>query len=394
MMEPARAGEPAPRAFLHVGGATVARHQLALAVAAGCERIICVAHEMAAELSELEQQAEKAGVRFNVITGPRALSGLITAADELLVVGEGLLPTPGDALRLVAGAASILVLPAETSVPLGFERIDLNYASAGLMLLPGRLVERLNELPADADPASSLLRIALQVGIPQVLVPDDISMGGRWLLLRDEAEAHAAEQAWMNRHTAEPAQSLGRMLARLGVRRFGPALLHAGSGTNAVAVAAFCIALIGLGAGWLGFIAVGLVCCAAGWVIRKAGALLGKIQQDSLGLPTAWVLREFLFDWIIDAIIIALLVMAVQRPEWSLSDRAFAPVMLVGLLRILSPSFPLPWSAWMSDRLVLAVVLAGFIAGGASQIGIQLLSGALLLAGLVAPRAVSGITRA
>ena len=186
MMEPASAGFDAPRAYLRLGGATLAHHQLALALAAGCERIACLAKAFDPELAALQREAERAGARFHMISGGRALSGLVTASDELLVLGEGVIVSPVDALEMIAQAPAVLVLPAETAVQQGFERIDINHAGAGLMLLPGRLVERLNDLPPDADPASALLRIALQAGINQRMVPQSVINDGRWLLVQHQ----------------------------------------------------------------------------------------------------------------------------------------------------------------------------------------------------------------
>ena len=57
MMEPAGAGQTAPRAFLRVGGATLARHQLGIAVALECQRVICIAREVVPELIALQHEA-------------------------------------------------------------------------------------------------------------------------------------------------------------------------------------------------------------------------------------------------------------------------------------------------------------------------------------------------
>ena len=89
MMEPSAADSAIPRAFLHVGGLTLARQQLGLALALGCERIACVARGLTPEMLALQHAAEKAGAQFHVITGPRALSGLVTATDEVLALAEG-----------------------------------------------------------------------------------------------------------------------------------------------------------------------------------------------------------------------------------------------------------------------------------------------------------------
>lgn len=119
MMEPARAGDSTPRAFLRVGGASLARHQLSLVLAAGCERVVCVARDFGPDLIALQHEAERGGARFQVIPGARGLTGLVTAVDEVLVMAEGLLPTTGDALRLLDGPPAVLVQPAEAGIPAG-----------------------------------------------------------------------------------------------------------------------------------------------------------------------------------------------------------------------------------------------------------------------------------
>lgn len=394
-MEPADPARPEPRAFLRVGGTNLVRHQLGLVLSAGVERVVCVAREPAPELAVLQREAEQASVRFHVVAGAQGLAGLVTAADEVLVVAEGLLPTTGDALRLIEMGAGVLVQPAEDGIPAGFERIDLNHAAGGVMLIPGRLVDRLNELPPDADPSSALLRIALQAGIQQRSVPDEVIRGGRWLLVRNEAEAQAAEASWMSRHTAGVEGTPGPLLARILVRQFGPALLHGGNGTGVVAITATVLALLGLGLCWSKHVAVGLLFAGAGWVLRRAAAMLGRVQRESLSLRRPFPMREFLFDVIFDTIIVAMLVIAIPPlPGETLGARCFAPLVLLGLLRLLPRGFPGRWSAWADDRLVLTIILVVLDLGNVLDLGLPALSVLLIVGGLVLPRDAERLTRA
>ena len=384
-----------PRAFLRVGGATLARHQLALALSAGCERIACLAKALEPELVELQHEAERAGARFHMISGGRALSGLVTANDELLVLSDGLVPSPADALELIERAPTVLVLPAESAVPAGFERIDLNHAGAGLMVLPGRLIERLNDLPSDADPVSSLLRIALQAGITQRLVPQSVTSNSRWLLVRDEDAAHAAENGWMERHTAGKGRTAGQALAAFATRRFGPALLHAGSGSRALAVAALAFVLIGAGAGWFGYAALGLGLCAPAWLAHRSAVIIGKIQNDALGTVPQLLAREAPFEWLLDVIIAGLLVVAIPAlPGEPLWQRCFAPIMLLGLFRLVPGAVQGKWALWLGDRMILALLLCGLTLGKLIGIAVPALAAMLLFAGILFSRKAIGITRA
>jgi hypothetical protein len=134
-----------------------------------------------------------------------------------------------------------LAQPVERGLAAGFERLDAAHASAGAMRVPGRLIERLAPLPDDADPYSILQRVALQSGVPQRLLGEDVLAAGRWQLVRGEEDAHAVEVAWFRQHTlGDDALGPTARLARRGVRVIGPALLHAGSGGTVVAMAGAC----------------------------------------------------------------------------------------------------------------------------------------------------------
>ncbi|MEO7384155.1 MAG: hypothetical protein ABIU18_04390 [Novosphingobium sp.] len=369
-----------PRAFLRLGGATLAQHQLMVALAAGCERIACIARALTPEMVALQHEAERAGARFHMISGARALSGLVTANDELLVMGDGVVVAVPDALDSLGGTPAILVLPAESAVPQGFERIDLNHAAAGLMLLPGRLVERLNDLPADAEPVSALLRIGLQAGIAQRGVPALAISAGRWLLVRDEDAAHSAELEWMERHTIGRGSTPGLALATLVVRSFGPALLHGGSGGKALALAAYVLIAIAAGAGWFGWSAIALGLCAPAWLLHRSASIIDQIQIDALGRRPGLLASELPFSWLFDAVIAALLILATPYiPGEGLWQRMFAPLMLFGLLSLFSGVLPGRWTAWLADRMLLALLLCALALASLLGPGVPALAALLLL---------------
>ena len=387
-----------PRAFLRLGGATLAHHQLILALAAGCERIACIARALTPEMIALQHEAERAGARFHMISGARALSGLVTANDELLVVGEGLVAAVPDALEAIGGTPVILVLPAETAVPQGFERIDLNQAAAGLMLLPGRLVERLNDLPADAEPASALLRIGLQAGIAQRGIAETTISAGHWLLVRNEEAAHSAELDWMQRHTLGRGKTPGLGLATLIVRRFGAALLHGGSGGKTLTLASYVLMAIAAGAGWFGWNATALGLCAPAWLLHRTGCIIERIQSEALGRRTGILAAEYPFTWIFDAVIGFLLLFGTPYiPGEAMWQRAFAPFMLFGLLGLFTRVLPGRWTPWLADRMLLAILLCGLALASLLAPGVPALAGALLLGGVyIAHRSANSveITRA
>ncbi len=389
MMEPVAEGSANPRAFLHVGGLTLARQQLGLVLALGCERVACVARDLTPEMLALQHVAEKAGAQFHVITGPRALSGLVTATDEVIALSEGLLVEPREAMRLLDTGPAVLVQPIESGLAAGFERIDLNHASAGALRVPGRLIERLTELPSDCDAVSALQRIALQAGIPQRPIGTGLGGGpGRWLLVRSEAEAHGIEAGWIaERMDMRRAISPGRWIARFAARRFGPALLHSGSGGRPLAWAAAAMALLGLGSAWFGLTYVALAFCGLGWLLRQSADQLGLVEQLALLLPPSRLPDAAIYGWALDLILVAVLGWAAKAPELAFpGEHFFAPAMLVALLRLVPRTTGGRWTAWLEDRAVVVVLLALAFASGFAAQAIPFAALTLALAGILVPR--------
>ena len=196
------AGEPGDghKAFISFGGKTIAQRQIELVLALGCERVVCLADNLGPALIALQHQVEAAGAKFHVISVPRALCGLVYATDELIVLGDGLLPLAEEARAILAKGNSVVVLPSETGISAGFERIDMNYAWAGALAMPGKLVERLNELPQDCDGVASLLRIALQSKVPERSLPETVLGEGRWAVLGSNQDAASLEPSWFRRY--------------------------------------------------------------------------------------------------------------------------------------------------------------------------------------------------
>ncbi len=385
-------GEPqALRGLLPIGGRSIMRHQLGLAMALGCARIVVLAETLTGDLVALQHAAEAGGARFHVIASARALAPLVAAEDELFVMSEGLLAMPEDALRLLGDGPVILTLPVETGLIAGFERIDINSASAGAMLLPGKLVAGLGDLPGDWNPGAALLRIAVQARMIQRELPSVLLDQGRWRLIRDEAEAHRAEPGWVRLHTAGAhLRSPGRWIAASVVRWLGPALLHAGTRPYVIALAAAITALLGGGAGWFGWPSAGFALLSFAWLVQQVAGLLARVERDSL---LAWSGRpplDIAAEWGLDAVFITLCawrseIPAVTGVPWGIAW--FPPVILFLLLRLLWRLQPGEgWTWWLTDRFVAGAVLAGCSVLLPFDFTLRLLVVSLMVAGLILVR--------
>lgn len=356
-----------PRGYLRVAGHSVIRHQMALAFALGCARIIVLSEILSAQLSELQELAEERGVQFHVLAASRSLVSLIAPEDDLIVLGDGLLTLPHDALERINEGQGVLVLPVESGLPAGFERIDINSAWGGVMHVPGRIAAGLGDLPGDWNAPSALLRLAMQAGVRQVPIPAGAVESGRWTIIRSEAEAHALEPRWLRLHTTAPnGRSPGEGLAAALVHWLGPALLHAGTRPSLVLLAAFLLALLGLGSGWLGVSGPGFMLLALAWLAQRTARLLARIDRDSLLRPAPWFNPETLFVGGLDAMFIVMCSWrsAVAQASGNPAGLSlFAPIVLFALLR-LAPRILGPTKRgkslgqWLEDRFVTGGALA------------------------------------
>ncbi|MFM6949467.1 MAG: hypothetical protein ACKOW1_00435 [Novosphingobium sp.] len=384
----------APRGALRVGGVSVALEQLVLVLSMGCERIFCLASRMTPEVAALQHEAERAGARFQLIPGPHGLLGQVTAVDEVIALADGLFASVGDAVALLEPGSAVLVQPAESAVEAGFERIDPTLASGGAMRIPGRLVERLADLPHDCDAFSALLRIALQAGVAQRPLPPAGQGDGFWTLLDSEEQAHALEPLWIRRRIRHvrpfnPTRGLARWL----VRSFGSALLHAGSGSRFVTGAGAVLLLLAFGIGWLGWPGPALVAAGLGWLLGEASVVLKRIEADRVVPPGRGINWHSLFEWSTDALLVLLIGWAAPAfPEQTGFDRIFAPLMLMALLRIVPRMLQSRWTYWLEDRALLALLIGLALLAGLATPVVYGLACLLAACGILWPQGATRLT--
>ena len=322
---------------------------------------------------------------FHRVPGLHGVLALVSAHDEVIALGDGLLAWPELAITMLDAGGVVLTQPVEIGLLAGFERLDINSASASAMRVPGRLLDRMGDMPADIDVFATLQRVALQAGIPQRPLPQEALDGGRWTLVRTEAEAHAIEPTWIRLHTSAGGRGSPAMwVAGWGVRHLGPALLHAGSSGTVVAIAASVLAALGLVLGWFGFVAVGLAFCAMAWIWFESAALFGRFERRSLRLARPNIAPVVIYGWGMDGVLLVLLALGQAPAQAQGGANAFAPLMLLGLARLVPPMLASRWAPWMKDRTILASVLA--TAGFAGMLGVVIggLAIGYLITGIVA----------
>ncbi|WP_242404997.1 hypothetical protein [Novosphingobium sp. MBES04] len=386
MTDPTGAGQTPPRAGLRVAGASLARHQLGLVLALKCHRIVCLAAGGSSDVQDLERAAQDAGVQFRIVSGPHDVPAQVGEADELFVITDGLFVDPDVALPLLEDIRScVLVQPVEGARTAGYERIDLNRCAAGLMRLPGGVVDRLREVPEESDTISILTRLALQAGTPMRDVPAAVCGGANWRLVTSEADAIGLEEEWLHRHfTAGRGQSPGRLLAQYGAVAFGATLLQVGRASNVVSAAALVLlALAGL-LGWFGLPGAGFFVAGLTWILIEGGRKVRAAERRPLGEAVPAIERADAMVWLVDVVLAGLVLLAAERlPGQDILHWLYVPASLF-LVIALAPRILEGWAgALISDRAVLALLLALGATFGQVLGVVQVLALSILVAELV-----------
>jgi len=367
-----------------VAGKTLARRQLDFALAAGCESVIALGDGASAEAIGLRHAAEAGGARFQAIRDSHGLLGAIRADDELLVLAPGLLPEAPAALEALGKGKAVLVLPAGAGVAAGFERIDLERAWAGALVVGGAHVERLADLAGDIDPASALVRIALQARVPEKALPEAALADGSWTMLAEGGAA--SDAAWLDRHL--PAASRFDATRRLAISALKPAasrLLAAGRAVEALAAGALAALAGAVVLAGFGFAAPGLALVALAALLVQATMALAELRRAPFGAASRRFGAPAVLPCLVDAALVACAVLAI---DGSWPHRLFPPVVMLGALLALGRAEGCP--ALAGDRGLLALLLAAGTAAGFAEPAVMLVALALLALDLAQSRARGG----
>ena len=358
-------------------GRSVIRRQMDAVRLLGCERIICFVHAPRPFIVQAQIEAEKAGSTFHAVTHHRALPGLVTAADELVLLDDGLVVRRDCIPSILADRRGIATLPADPLVLANFERIDAGAAWAGLLIVGGSTVERLMDLPEDSAPDSSLLRIALQDKVPQISLERSLVTEQQWIKITN-ADAVAAIEQRRAGDLLPPISALAP-----GIRLAKQLAIHAqmrgiGWVQNPILAAAFIILLsaTAFALGYFAGMAWGLALLALVAVIEwmTGFAQLLHIEEDKMRITHRFPIIRALLDGTLIGLI------AMPWPvegEW---EPAFAATVLIFGLVVLRKMTGVNYRSVVEDRLPIIVyaILASLF--GVLHAAIAVLALAVLVA--------------
>ncbi len=334
--------------------------------------------------------AGRAGLRFEAIGNFAKLAAQVTAADEVMLFADGVLPDAETVRAQLAERSGVLAFPAEAALPLGFERIDASRGWSGVLRARGDCVARLAELPADCDLASTLLRIVLQAGTPIRDLEPSLLAEGRWRHRVDRFAIEDAERAWISRQVRlAPFTAPGRALSE----RAGLALALRAAGGR-WARAPHIAGMIGLAGGAAAALAAWPLAGLASLLLASAAFAIARVfdHVESLGGARGPSARPLAIAGLIgDGLLVALLAhRVITVPGWI---GYLLPTVLLGLLHLGSRYAPLRVRLSFADRISLLMVLISMVAAGYATAGVAALL-VLVLAALLwnAPRGDKGIT--
>ncbi len=362
-------------AYVNFAGARVVERQLDLALSLGCETVACLADGISREVIELQHRAERSGEKFVTIRDHAKLSGLITAADEIVVIAPGVLPDTATVERLLV-KPSVIGFPADIAVPAGFERIDAEFAWGGVLLARGNLIERLAELPADIDVPSALMRLALQAGTRLVPAERKLVDENDWTIDAPREALIVREKKWIEaQRKAVPFNAPGIAVAERVGTRLAQDVVGRRSETGP-AVAGGVFGLFAIAAGAFGMPATGLGLATAAAFLARIGSVIERVARKGQVASKRGPLLKLL-DYALDPIFILLIFLA--SPDLPDLMRIFVPLMLFGILRLGATHGSEKWRRTYADRILLGFVLVpaaflGFAPEAAALIALMVLA--------------------
>lgn len=367
----------------HTGARPLALQQLSFAAATGCRQVIVVAEREGDESLALSARARTLGMTVRFVRDAHGLLGAVSAGEELVVVSPELLPEAPEVTDQLQGGTSILTLPADIAVDVGFERIDGERAWAGVAIIPGHLVERLADLPPDCDAAAALLRIALQAGIRERPLDYAVLERGCWSLAPGGRARRLSGEAWLRRqlHWRGRQDVTGHLASTIIGRWLDPLLYRGGEPTGA-----FALSLLLLGIGFVlplaGVPAWGLAALAPAVLLQDLSDRLRRMVAGPFARAgkDRQVARYFAL-----AVDVGLLIGLVSAMNTDWPGRVFPPLVLLAALHAPGAARR-PWHVgWTGDRMALA----GLLAIGAALGLVQVLSMALGLIMLASDQLVA-----
>jgi molybdopterin-guanine dinucleotide biosynthesis protein A len=356
------------RAFLELGGRKLIDWQLDLVRDLGCERVICLAQGPSSELDNFRTRTERLGLEFHAIGGPLQLVGLVSADQELVVLGDGVVFDREFLKEAFTERRGVAVVPADAGIDARFERVDAQWAWGGLFIARAQIAEQLAEMPADSDTISLLLRMALQSGTRLVEIDAERLDDGSLLLATSGTIIENRENALLDRGVKQISWfGPGNALAQLAARKSAAKWISRGPQMSlATAIGAVLGAAALIQYSQLLWALVALFIAA---LVGSYSMALFSLKSKLLGVERPKYLY-IIFNIIID---ISLIISLTYPVDVGWQQRLFSAVTLLGGWRLAELLSSKKLESFWRDRSILIAILIFGLVLGLTSIIIQLL---------------------
>ena len=371
-----------------IGGRSLPERQVGIARDLGCTDIVILSRQHSAEASAVRHLAEKLGCRCRHATSVHGLLGLAETEATLIVIQPGLLAQHAPTLqRLRDDMAGVLTIRAGSHGDTGWERLDAASASAGLFALPSHLVQNLQQLPADADPFASLLRIALQAGVNRLQMSEEVVETASWTLIADDERGRGVARDWLSdalrtSSFAGPTRSLASRL----VFRLGQSPRDWTSMERSAALLAAIVMVVAL--------YVGLQ--EAAWAGLLLLAVAALPLELSLAMDTVRALRPRRPFWhgaVRFLPVLAAAVIGFHSIDGLPWREVFPPAVFLLALIALDRRRGAAWARWLTDRGVVTLALGGLAFAAGVEPAFMLVCLALMMPLAIANADNAGLTK-
>ncbi len=157
----------ASEAPMIVGGEPVLVHQIAALRSVGVRKFLIEVDSVPGSLLAMADRLCLAGNSVDFVRSVHNLQTKLGENDVLVVQAEGVYFAP-EFLRALLGRSDVFISTVDNrDENEAFERMDLNTRWAGLAVVPTKTVTNVGKLPDGWSMTSSLLRQAMQDGVPQ-----------------------------------------------------------------------------------------------------------------------------------------------------------------------------------------------------------------------------------
>lgn len=350
------------RALLPLAGQTLLEYQARCLAAAGASPIVVLVERMPPAINEAIERLRGEGIGLIPVSDGVEAASRFEAGSDVLLLADGVAADMTDVTALAEQDGAVILTVPDDEDHAGFERIDASRRWAGVARFEASLLGATAAMLGDWDLQSTLLRRAIQAGVP--LRAAALGEGAGPLLAEDEASlagferrllvaSRGARDDWVARYLLPLVEEIATERL-METRVASDWLIYAAVALNTVAAFAFT-------RGWLGpAVALMVLSLPLDLVARRIGLLrLRPVSARSVGARLLWPsagLALLALGWFVTRQGVG---------GWGAIMAAFAAAGFAEAFRLERGSIDVPGKLWLFSRRSAVIAAIPFALLGA-----------------------------